>query len=118
MREILQQVADEEIEGCAEDGMMKIIQICSLRLKKKRGEIVRCEKKVTEVAATASGMKIKMRIRKAGRAKRLTERRIGVTTVPSPSFFLCQVIFLSSPFPSSFAAEKTRSLFVGRALSS
>lgn len=75
-----------------------------MRLQKKRGEIVRSEKKVTEVAATSRGMEIKMRIRKAVRAKRLTERRIGVTRVLSPSFFLCQVIFLSSPFPPSFAA--------------
>lgn len=69
------------------------------------------EKEVTEVASTSRVMKIKMRIRKTGRAERRRERRSGVTRMPSPSFSLCQAIFLSlfSP-PSSAVKEKLQSV--------
>lgn len=58
----------------------------------------RSEREVTEVAATSRMMKIKTRIGKTGRAKGPAERMNGVRRVPSPSFSLCQVIFISPPF--------------------
>lgn len=75
------------------------------------------EKEVTEVASTSRMMKIKMRIRKTGRAERRRERG-GVVSRECPHLpFLCvkQYFFLSSPLPP-LQWKKTCSLFAGHAV--